>query len=627
LAADIRPIDGIGNNLQHPSWGSNASHFLRLVPAQYADGVSQPSGADRPSARTISNVLAAHPAANLTNDRDLSALVYAWGQFLDHDIDLTNSASPTESFNIAVPQGDPSFDPNGTGTQIIPLSRSNYDPTTGLAVGNPRQQINSITAFIDGSQVYGSDSATAAALRTFSGGKLRTSEGNLLPLDGDSPFFKAGDIRVNENPALQAMQTLFLREHNRLAEQIGASQPNLSDEEIYQQARRMVVAELQVITYREFLPALLGTNLRPYQGYNPRVNPGIANEFATAAFRLGHSMLGSTLGFLDNQGNAIREEVALRDAFFDPQLIKETGIDPVLKYLASDRAEEIDTRVIDDVRNFLFGPPGGGGFDLAALNIQRGRDHGLADYNATRAAYGLPRVRSFSEITSDPALQQQLQSLYGSVDKIDLWVGGLAENHVSGGSVGPLFARIISDQFTRLRDGDRFWYQRDLPRDLVGKVEQVTLAEVIRQNSHINNLQSNVFFFQTSISGQVFGDLNQDGLRQLNETGLGGIEIQLLNKDGSLVATTRTAPDGRYKFAHLDLGEYRVRTLPPPGAIVTQAPASISITRGMEVRNVDLGLFLLVARTSDSFFSQPTNQQLANHRGSGLPPRPGVSAR
>lgn len=593
LAADVRPIDGVGNNLQHPTWGSDGTDFLRLAPAQYADGISTPAGTDRPSARAISNVVASHPDTELTNNRDLSAFIYAWGQFLDHDIDLTLSATPAQAFNIAVPKGDPWFDPQGTGTQTIPLSRSNYDPTTGLRVGNPRQQINAITAFIDGSQVYGSDSATAAALRTFSGGKLKTSDGNLLPVAGGGPFFQAGDIRVNENPALQAMQTLFLREHNRLAEQISRGNPNMSDEDVYQQARRIVVAELQVITYREFLPALLGTNLRPYQGYNARVNPGIANEFATAAFRLGHSMLGEDIGFLDNDGNDIRDEVALRDAFFNTDLIKETGIDPILKYLASDRAEEIDTRVIDDVRNFLFGPPGTGGFDLASLNIQRGRDHGLADYNTVRAAYGLPRVRSFGEITSDPALQQQLRSLYGTVDKIDVWVGGLAENHVPGGSVGPLFARIIADQFTRLRDGDRFWYQRDLPRDLLRQVESTTLADVIRRNTVVSNLQANVFFFQASISGQVFGDLNQDGMQQRSEAGLANIAVQLLDQAGNVVATTRTTSDGRYTFEHLDLGQYKVRVVAPARTLATTAPTNVTLTRGMEVRSVNLGLFRL----------------------------------
>src|SRR5262249_2781427 len=161
-----------------------------------------------------------------------------------------------------------------------------------------------------------------------------------------------------------------------------------------------------------------------------------------------------------NDANPIRDELALADAFFNPAPLKQTGPDPVLKYLATDNAQEVDTQIVGDLRNFLFGPPGAGGFDLASLNIQRGRDHGLADYNSTRAAYGLPRVTSFTQITSNAALQAKLFSLYGNVDSIDLWVGGLAEDHVSGASVGPTFQRIIADQFQRIRDADRFWYER-----------------------------------------------------------------------------------------------------------------------------------------------------------------------
>src|SRR5207247_1722010 len=144
----------------------------------------------------------------------------------------------------------------------------------------------------------------------------------------------------------------------------------------------------------------------------------------------------------------------------------------------SDHAEEVDTKVVDSLRNFLFGPPGAGGLDLASLNIQRGRDHGLADYNTARAAYGLPRVRTFAQITSDPALQKALQQLYGDVNHIDLWVGGLAEDHLPGASMGPTFARIIGDQFARVRDGDRFWFERTFTGRQLEDLEHTTLADV-----------------------------------------------------------------------------------------------------------------------------------------------------
>lgn len=606
LAADLRAIDGSNNNLLHPDWGSTLEQLLRTAPAEYSDGANAPAGADRLSARAISELVVAQPEDQELNERGMSAFIYVWGQFLDHDLGLTTAAIPTESLPVLVPTGDPSFDPLGTGTQTIPLNRSIYDSATGTSAANPRQQINTITAFIDGSMIYGSDAERAAALRTFSGGRLKTSEGNLLPLNtmglkNDNALglpvdslFVAGDVRANENIELTAMHTLFMREHNRLADKYAALNPTWTDEQIYQQARRIVAAELQAITYNEFLPALLGRGaLQPYRGYNPQVNPGIANEFSTAAFRLGHSLLGEDVEFLDNLGNPVHDEVELRDTFFNPALLKETGIDSILKYLASDVAQELDVHIVDEVRNFLFGPPGSGGLDLSALNIQRGRDHGLADYNTVRAAYGLRPVTSFAQITSDVPTQQALEEAYGNVNNIDLWVGALAEDHLRGASVGPLLSKILVDQFTRLRDGDRFWYQRDLSASELRSVQATSLADVVRLNTTTTNLQENVFFFTPSISGHVFVDANANGRQDRREPPMRGITVQLLDAEDNVIATTVTGRDGSYSFKELDLGTYRVRLLLPAGVVqTTRNPRDISMTRDSDPDSIDFGVRL-----------------------------------
>ena len=508
-STNVQSLDGRGNNILHPEWGSAGQQFLRISEAAYADRISSPAGTSRPSARAVSNALSGSPEDGILNDRDLTAFVYAWGQFIDHDIILTRQATSGDTFSIVVPTGDPWFDPSSAGGVEIPMLRSLYDLATGTSVGNPRQQINTITAFIDGSQIYGVDPARAAALRTFVGGRMKTSTGNLLSFNtsgfandndahlvSDDELFLAGDVRANENPELLSLQTLFVREHNRIAAETARQHPNWTDEELYQYARRMVIAELQKITYEEFLPALLGNNaISGYRGYRADVNPGITNEFATAAFRLGHSMLGDDIEFLNNNGDETREAMALRDSFFNPYVVQETDLDPILKYLASDNMQEIDTIMVDDVRNFLFGEPGQGGFDLASLNIQRGRDHGLADYNTVREAYGLPRVTRFDQITSDQTLQSRLAATYGSVNDIDLWIGGLAEDHLPNSSVGITFTRILVEQFARLRDGDRFWYQNVFPAEVVHEIQDTSLAEIIQRNTHLSSLQENVFFF------------------------------------------------------------------------------------------------------------------------------------
>lgn len=604
---DFRSMDGTGNNLTNPDWGSTDEQLLRMAAAAYADGLASPAGTDLLSAREISNLLAAHIDDDTPNNRNLTAYLYIWGQFLDHDLDLTGAGSPKEAFNIAVPTGDEFFDPASTGSQVIPLTRSIFDATTGTTT--PRQQINQITAWIDGSMIYGSSAETAASLRTFSGGLLKTSGDNLPPTDADGNFL-AGDIRANENIELTSMHTLFLREHNRLAGQIAAANPSLTDEDIYQQARALVIAELQVITYKEWLPALLGPNaLRAYRGYNANVNPQIANEFSTAAFRL-HTTINDDVEFFDNDGRAIAftyqnaqgetvaidGAVALRDAFFNPSLFGQAPLGGIYKYAASSKAEEIDMQVVDSLRNFLFGEPGQGGLDLASLNIQRGRDHGLADYNSVRAAYGLPRVASFAQITSDVELQQKLETLYGSVDKIDLWVGVLAENHVRGSSVGALTRRILADQFERLRDGDRFWYQRVFSGTQLRDLERTTLAQVIQRNSDVTGLQRNVFFFKAQVQGQVFFDRNGDGRPVRGENPIGRVQVDLLDDAGDVIASTLTDRSGRYTFANFtETGDYQIRVnLPASLQVTTTNPQPFLIATGdATVRGKDIGIRLL----------------------------------
>lgn len=588
----VRSYDGTGNNLIDTELGSTNEQLIHVAAAEYGDGISTLAGADRPSARVISNAIAAQDEDTELNERRLSAYIYVFGQFLDHDIDLTEPPSTgKESAAIAVPTGDPYFDPNSTGTQTISLTRSRYDATTGTSTSNPREQINQITSWIDGSMIYGSDKTTADSLRTFSGGKLKTSTGNLPPVDATGSFL-AGDVRANENVELTSMQALFVREHNRIATQLARQNPGWTDEQIYQQARAMVGAELQVITYKEFLPALLGNNaLSRYRGYDATVDPSISNEFSTAAFRL-HTLINDDVEFFGNDGRAVRDEVELREAFFNPDLLKETGIDSILKYSASTLAQEDDNQIVDGLRNFLFGAPGQGGLDLASLNIQRGRDHGLADYNSVREAYGLPRVTRFSQISSDADVQQTLKTLYGTVDNIDLWVGALAEDHAPGASVGRLAQTIIADQFERLRDGDRFWYQRVFTGRTLASLEQTTLSSIIQRNTTVNNLQSNVFFMSAEVGGQVYVDANANGRQDRMELGVPGVQLELLNDEGDVVATTRTGRDGRYRFTSFsETGDYTVRVVPPARLTSSVATRAVLVSRGaLSLGGVDFGL-------------------------------------
>ncbi len=609
--------DGTGNNAVQVEWGSTQEKLLRLAKAEYGDGISTPNGSDRPSPRAISNAIADQGDQDIISDRNLAAFAYVWGQFIDHDIGLTPTGG-TEKMSIAVPKGDPYFDPNSTGNKTISTSRSIFDATTGTSLSNPRQQINTITSWLDGSMVYGSDTKTAIALRTMTGGKLKIGADGLLPVNNaanfpngtlsmandahrlaDDRMLAAGDVRANENIELTSLQSLFVREHNRWATRLAAENPRLNDSELYIRARAIVIGEIQAITYNEWLPTILGPNgVAPYRGYSPQVNPVLSNEFSTGAFRFGHSLLGNDVEFFDNNGKAIADEIELSDAFFNPAALDGKTIDSIFKYLSSDPASELDSKVVGSVRNFLFGAPGQGGFDLASLNIQRGRDHGIADYNDVRAAMGLPRVRSFAEITRNRELQIKLQQLYGSVDKIDLWVGALAEDHLTGASVGPTISRVLVDQFQRIRNGDRFWYQNQFAGQLLREIDNTHLSDILKRNTNMTNLQTNVFVFQATLEGTVYADRNRDLRRNPGEDGLALWTVALINSEGDTVATKVTDRAGRYVFdvqSGVRTDDYRVRVVKnSSGTTVTQgSQLSASITRGDQfVRGLDLPVSL-----------------------------------
>ena len=192
---------------------------------------------------------------------------------------------------------------------------------------------------------------------------------------------------------------------------------------------------MQVITYKEFLTLLLGVDgIPPYSGYDSGIDPTIANEFSTAAYRFGHTMLSPSLLLIDASG--VERPLSLRDAFFNPSLVTEQSISALLRGLSTQHAQEIDLLLVDEVRNLLFGAPGGPGRDLASLNIQRGRDHGIPNYNAVRSAYGLPPATSFADVSSKRDVQDALWRAYGDVNLLDLWTGGLAEDHVPGAMLG-----------------------------------------------------------------------------------------------------------------------------------------------------------------------------------------------
>ncbi len=519
LYSQNRTATGEGNNPMNAEWGSTGTPTLRIMDASFEDGISEPTGMDRPNPRTISNDIFDQDS-DMPNSIGLSDFWWQWGQFIDHDITAIHS-DPSEFFPIYVPMGDPQFDPFHTGDVMIPQSRAMEHDGTGTDVANPRAYTNEISTWIDASSIYGSDDYTMNYLRSFVDGKLKMSDGNYLPFNtttgeftdpvdplapsmaNENPFisklYLSGDERANEQTALLAMHTLFAREHNRLCDELILSHPTWSDEEIFQRARKIVGAYIQRITMEEWLPTA-GIDLMPYMGYDLYSDPSLSPIFSGAAFRLGHTMIPSSLKRLDNNGEEISAgDLQLKFAFFNPLVLNnEGGMEPIFKGMALQLQQEVDNKVVGDIRNFLFGPPGSGGLDLAALNINRGRDMGLPDFNTVRTEIGLDAYSSFTEITSDSDLATIMENLYGDINEIDPWVGMLAEDHMSGKAFGETIFVILKEQFERLRDTDWYWFENDpefSPSEIL-EIKSTNLADIIRRNTNIENIQNDIFMAQ-----------------------------------------------------------------------------------------------------------------------------------
>jgi peroxidase len=478
MAHQFHSIDGSGNNLGDVTLNQAGTGLIRVTQRRPTVFDVNP--------RTISNDVIGQGVAEVANKQGLNELFTTFGQFIDHDLDLVRAGGA--DISVPIPAGDRFF-PDGS---VIPVTRAQVD-----ASGNP---INTITGWIDGSQIYGSDATTANALKASDGAHLLTSDGNNLPLVNGR--FRAGDVRVNENDYLTSLQTVWMREHNWQVDRLAAANPTLTGDSLYQEARAIVIGELQDVVYHEWLPKLLGNGaIKRYAGYNPAVDAGVSAEFAGAAFRFGHSMVGDDIRHVGANGELLDTRTLAQDFTDDSAaFLINGGADTLLRSQVTETGNVLDARIVNSLRNFLV--DGGPVSDLAATNIRRGEDFGIGTLNQVRRDLGLHEYKSFDQITNDKATSKALQATYGTVDAVDLWVGGLAEAHVKGGQVGQTFSAIISDQFARLRDGDRLWYQNtgaDGPGFTRAEIHAITdtnFADIVARNTDLTNLSGDAFLTQ-----------------------------------------------------------------------------------------------------------------------------------
>ena len=331
--------------------------------------------------------------------------------------------------------------------------------------------------------------------------------------------YLAGDGRVNEHIGLVGLHTIFLRLHNIIAARLRDLNEHWNDENIFQETRKIIIGIMQNIVYNEYVPTLV--DIERYKGYNITVDPRIANVFSTVAFRFGHSQVKNNWSRLDSGFNYLLPNLPLRQTYFNNTEIANNGIEPVFFGLLGNYSEAVDTEFPSGIAEKLFIPPINNGFqNLIAINIQRSRDHGIRGYNDWRHFCGLKRKSTFDEYKkeiSNKNLRDKLQFVYNSTDNhIDLFAAGLAETPTNGKLIGPTFQCIIGLQFKKLRDGDRFWFERSkvFSRYQRYEIRKVTMAKVLCLTlKGIVSLQKDVFkvFNATSnrrVSCEGIPDLN-----------------------------------------------------------------------------------------------------------------------
>jgi len=540
-----RNIEGTCNNLENPHWGAAQMAHNRFLPYAYADGISLPrvasSGDELPSTRLISAHI--HRDDN-KHEHSITTLMVAWAQLTDHDITLTaeidevleddlnccrgpNVTHPM-CFPITIPDNDHFFSKHSRNCMNFVRSNAGLRPECRLG---PREQFNQISSVIDAGVVYSNVPDTMRKLREYEGGRMKTlpvfkDKGlkDLLPLNLDDPdkgcirpnddvfCFLTGDPRVNEQTILTLLHTILIREHNTIAGRLSQINPHWSDETLFQESRHIIIAYQAHITFNELLPLLLGKvglhehGLTLYtegyfDGYNPDINPSAASGFTTAAFRFGHSLLPSTVERWNKNHKYIANQ-KLSEMIQQPyDLFKAGWADQYIMGMVNQVSQAMDDGITSQVTNHLFEEQGQGfGMDLVALNLQRGREHGIPSYNRYREWCDLKPIRSWDELRGvmSNRTASLYPKLYQSPEDLELFTAGISELPVKNQLLGPTFSCIIGRQFHNIRHGDRFWYENggmpnSFTMEQLAEIRKISLARLLCDNSnHAETMQLRV---------------------------------------------------------------------------------------------------------------------------------------
>lgn len=504
------PFDGFGNNEQDPSRGAADTPRVRRVPsgAAFLDAQGIPLNEENsglPSARRVVEDLFRYPVAAPLEEERRCEVMITFGMLIS--IDLMGKADNTsEPFDIPCDGNlnDVLFCPatgqrycSANETASIAAFRSQHELVSGPGFDTPvRATINKRTSFLDMEFIYGRDKESSDKIRTFEAGQLDLVDtgSGLLPRD---PTLRA---EFDITPGAYALIVVFMRFHNYVAKYTMEENPDFTEEEVFQSSRNYVIGTYQKIIAINYVSGLLGTTLGPYGGYDPNIDPSVDEFFAAVSYRYAHTEQPNLVRLVDKDYvGTSADPLFLRDVFDgagsnSPSSLVEKvagGIENVVRGMTTTPLKPYDSYFVDDLNIWT---------DTSVLDIQRPRDAGIPLYNNARRQMGLEPVGSIEELVTgeasdppqalpyrnnDPSESSELvtilQNLYGNdIENVDAAVGALFENPADStiGIFGPLFTMSFTDQFNRVRLGDRFWYENVFTEK--ERSEMLTLTEIIK---------------------------------------------------------------------------------------------------------------------------------------------------
>ncbi|CRK86353.1 CLUMA_CG000238, isoform A, partial [Clunio marinus] len=551
-----RSINGYGNNLKNPYWGSSGVPFGRFTPKTYDDGIhavrKSVTGRELPSARKlVTDVLLKAEKANPPS-RTPNMLINLIVLYLTHDMAFqapvegitrekirccskqNKNVLPPDFLNsaclpISVPDDDPFYKAKNVGCLNMIRAQQSTTPYK-LQSG---EILNKATSFMDHSIIYGAEESDTNKIRTFSNGKLRIPSNKVLPTDKNGNYLDSS-LRLVVAPIGAVWPALFAKNHNYLADGLVGVNPQWDDERIFQEARRINIAVFQsgIFTGRIIETVF---KKRVEETYNEAFDASTSLEFS-ASYRLGHFYLQDDMWLVDVNDPQKIEKILHSDALGRIDLF-ENNFDETVRGVLLQPLNF--NQFSDEIVNKFAKNEDGIGLDLLSIDIQRGRDHGHPTFLDARRKCGFNSdFKSFDDLIAifPQSNVDLLKAIYDDVEDIDLHVGGFLETFSTLDNVlaGETYGCIIGEQYRRTMGGDAYFYtHKTNPYPFtdaqINAIESFSLNHVICKNTNEINVPKTCCkdYFKNYVNARVLESTRNTFERNLQKKGFVMREVDI----------------------------------------------------------------------------------------------------